>query len=366
MENKQFSNGPPPVPSQATSSMDNSQRSLKVSDLSASGSVSRNERSLLGADFKPSIFSVICGRGKDSYDHVGNHHFRELASMFVARYARAGTKADKSEIVSEMVGMIHQAEGTFCKFESGAWYKVDDCYAREKAGALLRDMVHTQQRAPAVKAKKAKKTKAKPARPKIPKQIKTQTQSQHNDHGLVALTAAGHNSEDFTLVQAKYEHRLVDHFTSAAAHDHSSDDSVPTHEMNSKKQLVEDSTTAGCRSYSDDSTMSTWSWCGEDPLLGFEENSLEDDEDYFDMLVFEEDDSLEDKDDYYNIFAMDSTILAPPVVCVGPEAAVLEAACYIVGIPPFSLFDTPASPVAARGKIGGGVLPSSLFGNVAV
>jgi hypothetical protein len=346
--------------------MDNSQRSLKVSDLSASGSVSRNERSLLGADFKPSVFSVICGRGKDSYDHVGNHHFRELASMFVARYARAGSKADKSEIVSEMVGMIHQAEGTFCKFENGAWYKVDDCYAREKAGALLRDMVHTQQRAPPAKAKKAKKTKAKPTSPKIPKQIKTKTQSQQSDHNLVALTTAGHNSDDFTLVKAKYEHQSVDHLTTAAGH-HSSDDSVPTHEMTSEKHLVEGSTTAGRKGYSDDSTMSTWSWCGEDPLLGFEENSLEDEEDYFDMLVFEGDDSLEDEDDYYNIFTMDSTILAPPAVSVGPEAAV-EAACYIVGIPPFSLFGNPTSPVlaAARGKIGGSVLPSSLFGNVAV
>jgi hypothetical protein len=187
MENKQFNNSPHPVPSQATSSMDCSQRTLKVSDLSASGSASRNERSLLGADFKPSVFSVICGRGKDSYDHVGNHHFRELATMFVARYGRAGSKADKTDIVSEMVDMIHQAEGTFCKFENGAWYKVDDCYAREKAGALLRDMVHAQRRAPPVKAKKAKKTKAKPTRPKIPKQIKTEPQSRQNDKKLVAL-----------------------------------------------------------------------------------------------------------------------------------------------------------------------------------
>jgi hypothetical protein len=354
MENKQFNNSPHPVPSQATGSMDNSQRTLKVSDLSASGSVSRNERSLLGADFKPSAFSVICGRGKDSYDHVGNHHFRELASMFVARYGRAGSKADKTDIVSEMVGMIHQAEGTFCKFEKGAWYKVDDCYAREKAGALLRDMVHTQRALP-VKAKKAKKTKAKPARSKIPKQIKTGTQSQQNDQKLVTLTAAGYSSK----------HQLVHGSTASAGRN--SDFSIPTHEMSSaKQQLVEDGTTAGCGGHSDDSTMSTWSQCGEDSGLGFEENSLADDEDYFDMLVFEWDDSLEEEDDYFDIFRMDATILTPPPVIGGPYAAV-EAACYIVGIPPFSLFGNAASPVlAAPHNIGGSVLPSSLFSNAAV
>ncbi len=130
-----------------------SSEQMKVSSPSASAA-SKPKRSQLGDDFTPSRFSVICGRGKDSYDHVGNHHFRELASMFAARYSRAGSKADKSEIVSEMVGMIHQAEGTFCKYEKGVWYKVDDCYAREKAGALLRDMVHAQQQAPPAKAKK--------------------------------------------------------------------------------------------------------------------------------------------------------------------------------------------------------------------
>jgi hypothetical protein len=113
---------------------------MNVSDLSASGS--RTGRSELGVDFRPSLFSVICGRGKDSYDHAGNHHFRELASMFVARYSRAGSKAEKSEIVSEMVGMIHQAEGIFCKYEKGAWFKVGDQCAREKASALLRGMLY--------------------------------------------------------------------------------------------------------------------------------------------------------------------------------------------------------------------------------
>jgi WD40 repeat protein len=137
MASNQCNNRPHPDLLEATSS-----QRMKVPDLSASP-VSKTGRSQLGADFKPSRFSVICGRGKDN--HVGNHHYRELASMFVARYSRAISKADKSEIVSEMVGIIHQADGIFCKFEKGAWCKVGNHYARKKVGALLRNMEHTQQ-----------------------------------------------------------------------------------------------------------------------------------------------------------------------------------------------------------------------------
>jgi hypothetical protein len=183
MASKQFNNNTHPVPLQATT---NSQL-LKVSDLSVS--VSKNGRSQLGADFKPSPFSVICGRGRDSYDHVGNYNFRELASMFVARYSRADSKGDRSVIVSEMVGMIYQANGTFCQFEKGVWFKVADHYAREKAAALLRDMVHTQQRSLA-KAKKVKKskTKAKPAHPKIQEKNK-KAQTPQNSQKQVDGTA---------------------------------------------------------------------------------------------------------------------------------------------------------------------------------
>jgi hypothetical protein len=274
----QCNNSPHPVPLQATTS---SQR-MQVSDLTASGS--RNGRSQLGADFQPSLFSVICGRGKDSYDHEGNHRFRELTTMFVARYSRASSKADKSDIVSEVVNMIHQAEGTFCKFENGAWYKVENCYAREKTGALLRELVQTQQRSPAKKtskkANKTKKTKAKPDRPVIQKQRKTQPQQ--NNQKLVVDGTAGH-SDDYTPSQQCGE------------------------------QLVEDGSISGGWGASDDSSISTWSyWRGE----GCKENSLE------------------DEDDFSDTFRMDSSLHTP---LNG------DAECCIVGVLPLSLFNSAAA-----------------------
>jgi hypothetical protein len=262
MASKQSNTRPRNVLLQATSS-----QQINVSNLSASAS--KTVRAQLGADFAPSRFSVICGRGKDSYDHVGNHHFRELASMFVARYSRASSKADKSEIVSDMVGIIHQADGIFCKFEKGAWFKVGDHYAREKAGALLRDLVNTttQQQSPKTKkVKKAQKTKAKPTRPRSQKQNKTHNQEQY---GQQLVDATPGHSDGSTPNQQCSAH-LVDITT------RHSNDSTPT------QHLVEDGTASG-GPHSDDSSVSTLSYWGEDPL-GLEENWLEDEDDFFDIF----------------------------------------------------------------------------------
>jgi hypothetical protein len=119
----------------------------------ASGS--KTVRSQLGDDFKPSDYSVICGRGQESFNHVGNCRFRILSSSFLESYSRAVIKAAKSAIVSDIVGTIRQAGGNFCKHEKGTWFEVGDHCAREKVSTLLRDLLHTQYRSSA-KAKKAK------------------------------------------------------------------------------------------------------------------------------------------------------------------------------------------------------------------
>jgi hypothetical protein len=273
MTSNQFNNSPCRYPVQPLpeATISSKQQIMKVSSRSVSPpAVSKTKRSQLGADFTPSRFSVICGRGKDSYDHVGNHHFRELASMFVARYSRASSKTDKSEIVSDMVGIIHQADGIFCKFVKGAWFKVEDHYAREKAGALLRDMVQTQQPSSPVKAKKAKqvkkakKTMAKAARPKIQNEIKRRNQ-QSND------------STPYQ-VQAQYGQLLVDYDT-VVSH---SDDSAPTQQCGEYERLMVEGVNAGVWP-SDDSSVSTLSYSVED-LMGFDENWLDDEEAFTDIF----------------------------------------------------------------------------------
>jgi hypothetical protein len=107
------------------------------------------KRSQLGVDFQPSHSSIICGRGKQSYTHAGNHRFRMLATMFVKKYSHANRKKDKSAIVSDIVVMIRQAGGIFCRHEKGVWFEVGDYSAREKTSTLLRDLLHAQYRSSA-------------------------------------------------------------------------------------------------------------------------------------------------------------------------------------------------------------------------
>jgi hypothetical protein len=112
-------------------------------------SASKNTQLRVG--FQPCDYSVVCGRGKDSFNHVGNQRFRALASKFMERYSWAVTMPAKSAIVSEIIDVIRQAGGSFCKYKSDTdtWFEVGEHFAREKVSALLRDLLHTQYRSSA-------------------------------------------------------------------------------------------------------------------------------------------------------------------------------------------------------------------------
>jgi hypothetical protein len=157
-----FDHGPDHVPLQAADGKRTYLTELPVSFGPKTG------RSQLGADFRPSDLSVICGRGKDSYNHTGNHRFRKLASVFVERYSEAESKTTKSALVLNIITTIRQAGGHFCKYEKGTWLEVGDRCAREKVSAYFRDMLHTQYRSSA-------KNKTSRRRDRI----RHETQSQH-------------------------------------------------------------------------------------------------------------------------------------------------------------------------------------------
>jgi hypothetical protein len=150
-------------------------------------------------DFQPSNYSVVCGRGKESFNYVGNRHFRFLTSTFIERYSRADSKAAKSAIVSEIITMIREADGNFCKFQSGAWFEVGDHHAREKVSALLRDLLHTQYRSSA---------KAKIARRKT----KTQKQKQNkNKNATSGQKLVDHSSTSSSCWESSKNSLEFDH-----------------------------------------------------------------------------------------------------------------------------------------------------------
>jgi hypothetical protein len=146
-------------------------------------------RSQLGVDFQPSDLSVICGRGKDSYNHTGNRCFRILASTFVERYSRADSKDVKSAFVLNIVTMIRQGGGHFCKYEKGAWFEVGDRCAREKVSAYFRDMLHTQYRSSA---------KSKTILRRDRNRNKRQTEIQQHSQQLVDGTG-GYSEDDSSM-----------------------------------------------------------------------------------------------------------------------------------------------------------------------
>jgi hypothetical protein len=134
---------------------------------STESSTSSFNKTQLRVEFQPCDYSVVCGRGKDTFNHGGNKRFRILASMFIEEYSQADSKVAKSAIVSKILGVIRQAGGVFCKYESGAWFDVGEHCAREKVSALLRDLLHTQYRSSAKskldrRQKTVKKPKPKP------------------------------------------------------------------------------------------------------------------------------------------------------------------------------------------------------------
>jgi hypothetical protein len=142
-------------------------------------------RSQRGADFQPSDHSVICGRGRQ-HNHTGNRRFRILASVFVDRYSRADSKITKAIIVFDIITMIRQAGGHFCKYEKGSWFEVGDRCARGKVSAYFRDMLHTQYRSSA---------RAKTMRRSLLNRKKTQNLK----HGQELLDCTGGHSDDSSI-----------------------------------------------------------------------------------------------------------------------------------------------------------------------
>jgi hypothetical protein len=147
MASNQFGHGPNAIPLQA-----NSNNAKYASKPFAAGS--KTGRSQLGDDFQPSVYSVICGRGKETFNHVGNCSFHILTSFFLESYSRDVRKTFRAVIISEIVAMIRQAGGNFCRYEEGSWFEVGDSCARKKVSNVFRDLMQTQQQCSIKVAKK--------------------------------------------------------------------------------------------------------------------------------------------------------------------------------------------------------------------
>jgi hypothetical protein len=121
-------------------------------------SIKKNDKRVhLGPDFEPGNNAVICGRGKACCESPGNLRLRSIVDSFTQTYATAITKEQKSAIIARIIFTVKQTEGgLFVKHEDGTWWEVDDGYAKEKIGYMLRDFLHTKYRS-STRAKEARK-----------------------------------------------------------------------------------------------------------------------------------------------------------------------------------------------------------------
>jgi hypothetical protein len=106
---------------------------------------------MLPFDFQPTPYSVLFGRGKKCTQACGNRRLRVTAMMFLDRYAKAETKDQKSEVVTEIQTTVQAAcpggRGAFVRQNTaGYWIEVDSIMAREKISQVLRDLLHTKYR----------------------------------------------------------------------------------------------------------------------------------------------------------------------------------------------------------------------------
>lgn len=91
----------------------------------------------------PQDFDILLGRGKTSFNHVGNRRFRVFIGLHLRRYMDASSRMEKTLVVNGVVEAIQEAGGRFLKQDSKTekWFQVTPKMAREKVGHALRDAV---------------------------------------------------------------------------------------------------------------------------------------------------------------------------------------------------------------------------------
>ena len=120
--------------------------------------------SQLPADFVPSSWSVLCGRGKAALSSTGNLRLKVLIQTKLPLYAAAQNKMEKTLIVSGIVDTVRSAaqEGAFVKLDNRTkrYIEIGDAAAREKVGQLFREMLAQQDPEKIQKRKDARKARA--------------------------------------------------------------------------------------------------------------------------------------------------------------------------------------------------------------
>jgi hypothetical protein len=119
-------------------------------------------RTQLPTDFVPGKYAVLCGRGSKCTKSTGNQRLKSHVLSYLKAYSEARRKKERTTVVSKIIAAVKEdaPDGSFVKLEDdGVWWELDDSFAREKVGSLLRESLHTNYRS-STKAKYARRKKA--------------------------------------------------------------------------------------------------------------------------------------------------------------------------------------------------------------
>ena len=103
---------------------------------------------LLPLHYQPTANDVLCGKGKQCFNHPGNRRFRAVVNANLQRYQAAPNKLDKTAIVNKIVQKVRKdcKVGGFVRPDnnSNRWFDIGDEAAREKVGQVIRDAMLKQ------------------------------------------------------------------------------------------------------------------------------------------------------------------------------------------------------------------------------
>ena len=139
-------------------------------------------------NFVPSSYDILCGKGRNCIQNVGNQRLRVQIDMNIQRYKKARNKYEKTLIVSEIVEAARSyhptRKGHFVRQESGRWVEIGDKAAREKIGHTIRVSICPR---------RTKRSSARKDRPKLRSKAKSEvlqhlsnvlTNTDNNEHAM--------------------------------------------------------------------------------------------------------------------------------------------------------------------------------------
>lgn len=92
---------------------------------------------------QPEVTDVLCGRGENSFNHMGNRQFRQLIVETVGRYKTAFTRKQKTRVVMRVANTIIDRGGRFLirDGKTGAWRDGGIPQGQKKVGHAFRDVL---------------------------------------------------------------------------------------------------------------------------------------------------------------------------------------------------------------------------------